>query len=199
MTILLADDHPIFRRGLRSVIRSFGFRGSILEAQNGREVLAIHQTQRIDLYILDYRMPEMNGYEASRVILRENPNARIIIISMYDDPLLISRFYQLGVQCFTDKSTDTNKIRSTILAIMNGMKANGGFEGGLPESKPLQFTQREKELIELLDRGFTSQAISQNLGLAYKTVETYRCRLLEKVRVKNTSELLGYCHRNGLI
>jgi DNA-binding NarL/FixJ family response regulator len=199
MTILLADDHPIFRRGLRSVIRSFGFRGSILEAQNGREVLAIHQTQRIDLYILDYRMPEMNGYETSRVILRENPNARIIIISMYDDPLLISRFYQLGVQCFTDKSTDTNKIRSTILAIMNGMKANGGVEEGIPESNPLQFTQREKKLIELLDRGFTSQAISQHLGLAYKTIETYRCRLLQKASVKNTSELLGYCYRNGLI
>lgn len=198
ITILIADDQPIIRSGLKSIIEGLDFGALILEAKDGNEALSKSRNQSIDLYILEYKMPLLNGYEASRIILRENRASRIAIFSMYNDPLLISTFYQIGVQCFIDKRTTTTEIGITIQNIVAG-RPNGDFGGPLPPPRPLQFTTREKELIQLLNEGLTSQAISKCLGLTYKTIETYRCRLLEKVKVKNTSELLGYCHRNGLI
>jgi DNA-binding NarL/FixJ family response regulator len=199
LTILLADDHPFFLKGLASVIRSLGFPGTILEARNGREVLRISERRRIDLYILDYKMPELDGYETSVVILTQDPYAQIIIMSGYDDSPLIANFYQSGIQRFMDKYTDPVQLESVISSVFDGGAVNESTEEEVIESEPLHFSRREKELIELLARGFTSQAIAKNLGLTYRTVETYRCRLLGKVNVKNTSELLAHLYRNGLI
>jgi DNA-binding NarL/FixJ family response regulator len=199
LTILLADDHPLFRKGLRSVIRSLGFIGLVLEAGNGKEVLQIKEENLVDLYILDYKMPELDGYDTSMFILKKDPRAKIIIITMYDNPPLVANFHKIGIMGFMNKNTDPDRIETGILTVLNGWEYYESVEKELGDAHPIQFTHREKELIALLAKGLTSQAISQNLGLAYKTIETYRSRLLEKVSARNTSELLHYVHRIGLI
>jgi DNA-binding NarL/FixJ family response regulator len=199
LTILLADDHPLFRKGLKSVIRSLGFIGLILEAGTGKEVLKIKEENLVDLYILDYKMPEMDGYDTSKFILKKDPRAKIIIITMYDNPPLATNFHKIGIMGFMSKNTDPDRIETGILTVLNGWEYYESIDEELEDTHPIQFTHREKELITLLAKGLTSQAISQNLGLAYKTIETYRSRLLEKVSASNTSELLHYVHRIGLI
>lgn len=198
ITILLADDHPLFRKGVRNAIRALGFTGSIIEAQNGREVLEISGRRQIDLYLLDYKMPEMDGYETSRAILRDNHDARIIVISMYDEPSIVSSFYQLGVLGFLGKNSDIDEIESTIVSVLDdGHLFQARHEH--THSNGIHFTPREMQLIEMLDKGFTSKTIAENLGLSFRTIETYRCRLLEKVHARNTSELLYYVHKKGLM
>jgi DNA-binding NarL/FixJ family response regulator len=142
--ILLADDHPLFRKGLRSLIRSLGFQGLILEAGNGKEVLQIKEENSINLYILDYKMPEMDGFDLSNIILRNDPKARIIIITMYHTPTLISNFRKIGVLDFMDKNTEPERIERAILNVLNGWEYYESVEQELMDFQPLQFTNVKK-------------------------------------------------------
>src|SRR5690606_36501496 len=203
MTILIADDHPMYRRGLRSAIKSFGFDGVILEAKNGNEVISYHRQCLIDLYILDHKMPELTGYEAVKIILRSNPKARIILNTMYDEPSLITAYLEEGITGYIDKNSEPEQFEQAIRYALSGWGVYNSLQERNAYSSlayaPIQFTKREKQLIELLAQGSTTHDIAQKLDLTFKTVETYRCRLLDKVSVKNTSELLHYVHKNGLI
>lgn len=202
LTILLADDHPLFRKGLKSVLRNSGFEGHFIEACDGDEVVRFHNTQSIDLFILDYRMPKLNGYSTAQIILKLQPIAKIIMMSMYDELGLISKFHDLGVAGFIDKNSEIDVIEKTIFQVLNGQESAWFAEMNTTlEEKGdclVQFTNREKDLIGLLAKGFTSQQIAVELCLSLNTIETYRCRLLQKVDVKNTSELINFIYKNGL-
>src|SRR5690606_14182113 len=191
LTILLADDHPMYRRGLRNTIKTFGFNGVIFEAKNGNEVIGFHRQYLIDLYILDYKMPELNGCEAANIILRFDPKTKIILNTMYDEPSLISSFFKSGIMGYIDKNSEPEQLVQAIQQVLNGWGTYNSLEERNAYSSvdcaTIQFTKREKEVIELLVQGYRTHDIAQKLNLTFKTVETYRCRLLDKVSVKNTS------------
>lgn len=202
LTILLADDHPAFRKGLKSILRRLGFDGEILEANHGHEVLGLCREYPVDLFVLDYSMPILNGYDTSKIILKMNSKARIAIMSMFNEPELLAGFYQIGVQGYLDKNSDIDQIETAFLSLLNGQRIPEPLDTESDISLnnvAVRFTKREKELIELLAKGFTTLDISEKLYLTPKTVETYRCRLLDKTSVKNTTELLDFVHRNGII
>jgi len=205
-TILLADDHALVRKGLRSVLELLRVADTILEAGNGIEVLEVARKTPVDLFILDFKMPEMNGYEASRILLRENPRCKILVISMYNDKAMVANLLQIGVSGFLSKNSSIDEIESAIRSVLMGdLYYDVILENQIRQEllahieTPVKFSSRENDLIALLAEGKTSREIATQWGLTLKTIETYRCRLLAKARVKNTSELLHYFHRNGLV
>ncbi|HEX5171751.1 MAG TPA: response regulator transcription factor [Cyclobacteriaceae bacterium] len=203
MTILVADDHTPTRIGIHHILRKLvKFDGEILEAVDGCEVIELTKKHTIDVYILDHSMPQLNGYEAAKVVLKTNPGSKIIMMSMYDEPELVASYYEAGIQGFLSKSTLVDNIETTFVKVLKGEPVSDYLnqEYNTPLKTPaIHFTKRDKELIKLLAQGFASKDISSSLGLTLRTVETYRSRLLEKVNVKNTSELLLYVHRIGII
>jgi len=206
--ILLADDHPVVRKGIKSILESFAGVGEIVEASDGKQVIELSRNNDFDLFILDYKMPEMDGYDAAKSLLHKNPSAKIIILSMYDDTVLILNLLKLGVLGFMVKNTDVDEIESGVRSVIKGDRylskdlkdriQHEQDQSSKPLS-PLKFSKRESELLLLLSQGKTSREIALEWSLSVKTIETYRSRMLVKASVKNTSELLNYCNRNGLV
>lgn len=199
--ILVADDQPLVRVGLRSFIKTLNTNFIIHEAVDGKDALEIFYKYPIDLLILDYRMPRMNGYEVARAILSVNVTKKIIIVSMFTDAPLISNLFQLGVNGFISKSADVSEVQAAIEAVLAGkLYYSKEFESIITrENTPLtiRFTDRELDLVISLSKGKTSIEIAKNWGISVKTIETYRSRLIEKAGVKNIAELIDYFHRNG--
>ncbi len=208
LKILLADDHPLIRHGLKTIIETLGLANEILEADDGRQALALSHQNQIDLFILDYRMPHMGGYDTAKVLLNKNPKTKIVIVTAYSETKLISDVLDLGVLGFLLKNTDLEEIHYALNKVLSGqVYMNKTLEERILRersysnscSSQLNFTKRENELITLLSKGKTSKEISQSLGVTQKTIETYRSRLLEKAGVKNSIELIDYVHTNGLV
>lgn len=190
LTILLADDQPLFRKGLKSVIDNLGLKGSILEAQDGKEAIELSRRIPINLFIMDHQMVAVDDYETLRMIFKSNSNAQIIIMTKSSDQVM--DLDRIGIKEVVNKNSNVELIERVIKSTLRGSFFYDIVDERLPvdEKLPIRFAKREKELIALLGKGLTSQAIAQNLNLATKTIETYRCRLLKKANVKNTSELL---------
>jgi DNA-binding NarL/FixJ family response regulator len=206
--ILLADDHPVIRKGIKSIIETFDVASEIVEASDGKQVIELSRSHQFDLFIMDYKMPEMDGYDAAKILLQKNSAVKIVVISMYADTVRVLNLFKLGVFGFMVKNTNIEEIQSGINCVLKGdqymskvleeriQREQDQFRKPLG---PLKFSKRESELILLLSKGNTSREIALTWGLSLKTIETYRSRLLEKVNAKNTSELLNYCVRNGLV
>ena len=206
LKILLADDHPVFRRGMKAVIGGLGVSHEILEAGDGRGAFEIASMQTIDLFLLDIKMPELDGYELSKLLLKRDPKAKIIVITMYGDAPLIAALFRLGVRGFLIKNTDAEEIVTAIRQVLAGdLFYHNSFEDVIRRERhlktlsPFEFTPREMELVKLLSQGKTSKDVANILGLTPKTIETYRSRIIEKTGVKNIAELLNYFHKNGLL
>ncbi len=208
LKILLADDYPLIRQGLKSIIETLDPVAEILEADNGKRVIELSRQHQIDLFILDYRMPEMGGYDVAKILLARNPKTKIIIITAFSESDLIANVLNLGVRGFLSKTTDIAEIRLALNKVLTGeiyldklledrMQRESGFSKKNP--LPLTFTKRENDLMLLLSKGNTSKDISLSLGVTQKTIEIYRSRLLEKTGVRNSVELVDYFHSNGLI
>jgi len=200
--ILLADDQPLVRVGLRSFLKTLNEPFIIHEAADGKEALEIFYKHPIDLLILDHRMPRVTGYEVAREILSVNVTKKIIIISMFTDAPLISNLFQLGVNGFISKSADVSEVQTAIEAVLAGkLYYSKEFESILVKKEntlpTIRFTDRELDLVISLSKGKTSTEIAKNWGISVKTVETYRSRLIEKTGVKNIAELIHFFHRNG--
>ncbi len=206
--MLLADDHPLIRQGLKSTIETFGLASEILEAEDGRQAIALSLQHKIDLFILDYRMPIMGGYETAKVLLSKSPKTKIVIITAYTETDLVNNLLNLGVRGFVSKNTDVTEIHSALNKVLSGkIYVNKVLEDRMDRernyinrhSSQLNFTKRESELINLLSKGKTSRQISECLGVTQKSVEIYRSRLLDKVGVKNSIALVDYLHNNGIL
>jgi DNA-binding NarL/FixJ family response regulator len=206
LRILLADDHPVFRKGLKAVINGLGIPHEVLEDGDGRMAFEIASTQVVDLFLLDIKMPELDGYELSKLLLKKDPKTKIIVMTMYDDNALIVNLFRLGVRGFLVKNTDPEEIILAIQQVLAGdLFYNDTFKEVIQRERnrqtlpPFEFTPREMELVALLSNGKTSKEIAATLGLTLKTIETYRSRIIEKAGVRNIAELLNYFHKNGLL
>lgn len=202
--VLLADDHPLFRLGVKNALMSLQISEHVLEAGDGREVLEIESKHSIDLFVLDYRMPYLNGYELASLLLRKNPFTKILVLTMYSDPPLILSLMKLGIRGFLLKTSSIDDFGNAIRTVLQGeifieKSLSDRIRSFEREEFVTQFTDRERELVRLLGKGLTSKHIAIHFGIASKSVEVFRSRLLNKVGVKNTSELLRYAYNNGVV
>ena len=209
VTILLADDHAVVRDGLRALIDASHDLKVIGVAGNGREAVAEAQRLRPDVVIMDIAMPELDGVEATRRIAEKCPDTRVLILSMYLSAEHIYRALQAGAQGYVLKESAGEEVVEAIRAVRAGKRylshriTETVIDDYLREGTTLSpldsLSLRERDVLQLVVEGRTNVAIAQALSLSPKTVETYRARIMKKLKVHDTVELVKFAMRHGLV
>lgn len=210
--ILIADDHAMVRDGVKNLIQQNKDLAVIGEARSGNEALELYEKLQPDLLIMDISMPDMNGMEVSRTILAKNPNANIVILSMYDDEDYISRCLEYGVKGYVVKNESGSELDYAIKSVLQGKnyfsrqaqdvifkKYSQNVVRKKPKEDEINLTKREIEIIKLIADGLTSQQMADRLFISPRTVETHRANLMKKLSVKNAVELVKKAHQLKLI
>jgi len=210
LSILIADDHPLFRKGLEDIIRTTEYsNANIFFAPNGKEAVAKSSNHAVDLIFLDVNMPEMNGYDAAEAILEARPTVPIIVLTQFDEIPLILTFFKTGAKGFLTKNIEGAEIAIAMTTVLKGdyyyhskfdETISAWLMSGLRKQIPsVRFSDREMQLIMLMSKGKTTQEISEQLGLSFRSIETYRYQLIKKLNVANTAELITYVYKNSIL
>jgi len=202
--VILVDDHKLFRNGLKFILGEIEGIEVIAEASNGKEFLELLKYFSPDLILMDISMPEMNGVEACKIALEENPNLKILILSMFGEDAYYNTMIELGVKGFILKDTDNSELRTAIQTILNG---NSYFSQELllkiirnKNSTPaIKLSRRESEILALICKGLSTIQISDQLHISHRTVERHRASLLSKTESSNSISLAIYAIKNNLI
>lgn len=207
--ILIADDHPVFRKGISSILKDEWPTLEIAEASNGLEVIQHYQTHQSDLLLIDYSMPHLNGLQATEQLLKKDKTIRIILFTMYDTLEIVLNFLTIGGRGFLVKGGQNQEIINAIRTVSNGdYYFNSQYETEIlrwlnKEKKQhvpsIRFAPKELEVILKLSRGLTCQQVGESMQLSARTIESYRSDLMRKTDTKNTAELISYIYRQGII
>lgn len=213
--ILLADDHPVFRLGLCSLLGCHEGWAICGEATDGREAVAKCKQLKPDLLILDICMPRLNGVDAARQILRDNPDQRILVVTDVGSEQVIRDCLEAGVRGWVFKSDGSAELTTAVDALQRHRSIFSsrvcdlilhGYLGqhpGVPRAAmppPLpRLTLREREVVQLVGEGKTSKDIATMLGMSLKTAETHRSNIMIKLKLHSTVELVLYAVRNEII
>jgi DNA-binding NarL/FixJ family response regulator len=210
--ILIADDHAMVRDGVKNLIQQNKELMVIGEARSGNETLELYDKLQPDLLIMDISMPDMNGMEVSRAILARNPNANIVILSMYDDEDYISRCLEYGVKGYVVKNESGSELEYAIKSVLSGKnyfsrqaqdvifkKYSQNVSKKKQKEDTVNLTKREIEIIKLIADGLTSQQMADRLFISPRTVETHRANVMKKLAVKNAIELVKKAQQLSLL
>lgn len=209
--ILLADDHAMVRRGLRHVLDAEPDLEVVAEAEDGRSALSIARSEEIDLAILDISMPRLTGMQATRELLKRRPDARVLILSMYDNEEYFFEAIRAGASGYVLKSAADRDLVEACRAIVRGAPfvypdavktlIRDYLErvrvGEDPPADPL--TPRESEVVKLIAEGYSNKRIAEELVISEKTVGRHRANVLEKLGMHDRVELTRYAIRRGLV
>jgi DNA-binding NarL/FixJ family response regulator len=202
--VIIADDHTLFRQGLKLILDDIENIEVIADAANGKELVEIAGVLQPDLIIMDINMPLLNGIEASRLLLHENPELKILVVSMYGDEQYYNSVIENGVKGFILKDAENAELRAAVNLILNG-KTYFSQELLLKiirnrqTNSQISLTNREKEVLELICQGFSSTEIAGKLFLSDRTVENHRANLLNKTGCRNSLSLVLFAFKNNLV
>jgi two-component system, NarL family, response regulator NreC len=208
--IIVADDHLIVRQGLRILLESEPDLEVIGEAGNGREALRLAQELLPDVIIMDVSMPELNGIEATRRILSMAPGVKVISLSMHADVLSVREMIRSGASGYLLKECAVGELVQAIRTIIRqelylspellGIMAEEYITGRqkIPSSALSVLTAREKEVLQLVAEGKTTNQIAECLCISVKTVEAHRKQVMDKLAIHTIAELTKYAVRQGL-
>lgn len=209
LQIIVADDHPTFRTGIRQIIETVPELCVIAEANNGRELLDKLEAHQCDLVVLDLSMPEMNGLEVLAVIKEQFPEIKILIVTMHKEREFFKYALAKGVDGYILKSEVPEKMLASILDIKSGSKAYSSeilsfivdnYSVILESPVTMELlTKREKEVLKMIVAGKTSKAIAENLGISKRTVDVHRSKIMEKLQIDNIADLIKFSISQGLI
>lgn len=208
ITIMLVDDHVLFRSCLREVLsRQDGFQ-VIGEAGNGREAVELYGKVRPGLVVMDVAMPLMNGIEASRQIVEKHPNARILALSMHRTVAHARGIIQAGASGYALKTRPISELFVAIRTVYEGntfltpeiaqVLVMDYRNGQIDQGGFATLTKRQREVLQLVAEGHTTKAIASLLDVSSKTVESHRTQLMEKLHLHSIAELTRYALREGL-
>jgi DNA-binding NarL/FixJ family response regulator len=209
INILIADDHQLIIDGIRSQLRDAEDIQVAAEAGDGRQVLkALEQDNSIDIVLMDINMPGMDGLECTEKISARYPQTRVIALSQYDEKRFVKRMIKNGAMGYLLKDAGREQIIEGIRAVYRGEKYFSRdlsvklLEHELREENRSglfpKLSSREKEVLELICQGFSTQEISDRLFISFHTVESHRANLMHKAGVKNTAGLVSWTYRNGI-
>ena len=211
LRLLVADDHEIVRRGLVSLIKSQPAWEVCGEAENGRQAVEMANQLRPGVVILDIGMPVLNGLEATRQILRDNPQTRVLILTITDTDEAVRAVLDAGARGFLLKSDAARDLLTAIEALQNNktfftarvaeMVLSGyrGHNGTAKKNLLPNLTPREREVVQLLAEGRSTKEVASHLDLSVKTAETHRSNIMRKLSLHSVSELVLYAVRNSII
>lgn len=210
--ILVADDHPIFRFGLCSFLRSQESWEVCGEAADGKEAIEKCRQLKPDLLILDICMPRLNGVDAARQILKDNPAQRILVLTSVDSEQVVRECLEAGVRGWVFKSDGADDLKTAVEAleryectfssrvselIMTGYLRR--YRLGPAAAKVTKLSPREREVLQLLGEGKTSKEVAILLNVKVKTAETHRSNIMLKLNLHSIVELVLYAVRNEIV
>lgn len=210
--ILIADDHGIVRAGLRLLLNRITGTEVVAEASDGREAVRLAKAFEPDIVLIDVAMPSLNGLDAARQIVRENPRIGIIVLSMYMDESYILRALDAGARGYLIKDNADDELENAIRSVAAGRPffsrviADTLLEDhvhvmrkqGVTESYDL-LTEREREVLHLLAEGKSNKEAATVLNLSPYTIDTHRTNLMQKLGLHNTAEIVLYAVRHAII
>jgi two-component system, NarL family, response regulator NreC len=210
--ILLADDHTLMRQGLRQILEQNGNFEVIAEANTGLEAVELAERHHPDVAIMDIAMKELNGIEATAQILKHCPHTVILILSMYSDERYVIRAVKAGARGYVLKNSAGDEL---VRAIQQVQRGNAFFSpavakifqegrGRLADVRDADdryelLTERERQIYQLLAEGNSNKDIANRLNLSLHTVETHRWRVMDKLDLHSTAELVLSAVRRGVV
>jgi DNA-binding NarL/FixJ family response regulator len=206
--IIIADDHQLFRNGLKMLLEAsqeFEIAG---EASNGEELLSLLRNCMTDIVLMDINMPEMDGIEATRKGLKLCPSIAVIALSMYGEEEYYYKMVDAGAKGFLLKDSDISEVKEAILTVQKGgsyfsqellYNVIQKFKHRESETKSANLSKREKEILLKICEGFSNQKIAETLFISKRTVDKHRANLLGKTNSKNTASLILFAIKNKLI
>jgi DNA-binding NarL/FixJ family response regulator len=212
LRIMVADDHEVVRRGLRALLEAQPDWQVCAEAADGRDVVRKAGELRPDVIVLDIAMPNLNGLEATRQLLKMDPAARVLILTLDDSEQLIRDVLSAGARGFLLKSDAARDLVSAVDAlrqdktyftskvaaiVLNGFLDRGVNAGIAASVNPL--TAREREVVQLLAEGKSTKEVACMLNLSVKTAETHRSNIMRKLELHSVSALVLYAVRNNIV
>jgi DNA-binding NarL/FixJ family response regulator len=213
ITVLLAEDHAIVRQGLCSLLRVDGKFLVVGEARTGREAIDLAKSLKPDVILMDIAMPVLNGLEATRQVLADNPAAKVIVLSAHSDDENIERMNAAGVVGFLEKQTSAEVLTKAIREVADGKtffspaiakrmrdaQARPLDRDGMAKANGNRLTHRESEVLQLVAEGSANKQVASALGISIKTVEKHRQHLMDKLNIHDTAGLTRYAIAAGVI
>ena len=206
--IIIVDDHPIVRQGLKQVLSEEPDMAMFGEAQNSQEVLELIRKQDWDIVVLDISMPGRGGLDVLKEIKHEQPKLPVLILSIHPEDQYAVRALKAGASGYLTKESAPEELVRAIRKILRGGKyvsstlaEKMAFSLETEAEKPLHETlsDREYQVMLMIASGKTTSAIAEEMSLSIKTVSTYRARILEKMKMKSNADLTYYVIKNNLI
>jgi two-component system response regulator NreC len=205
--ILLVDDHALVRHGFRMILASQPDMEIAGEAGNGREAVELAEKLKPDVVVMDVTMPELNGIEATRRLIELSPRTRVLALSMHKDAVYVREILRAGARGYLLKDSADTDLLAAVRAVAKG---EGYLSPAVSDAvlsdyrrhvtDPLDLlTTREREVLQLIAEGKTNKEIATSLNLSVYTVEAHRGRLMEKLNLHSTGELVRFAVRSGLI
>ena len=210
----IADDHKIFRDGIKMALAGKENLKLLWEAEDGKDLMHKVAIKKPDVLLMDIRMPEIDGINAIEMLRKEYEDIKIIVLTMYDDQQMISKMMEMGANAYLTKTTDPEEIYEAILTCMNddfyfNSLVNNAVMGKLIQKKnvrqhygtnvPVNFNEKEIKILQLLAQDKTTEEISKIIFLSPRTIETIRQNMKTKVGAKTIAGLIMYGMRNKLI
>lgn len=212
ITVAIADDHKIFRKGVILSMRPYTNIRFVMEADNGEDLIQKIPDSMPDVVLCDLKMPIKDGIDATKVITKNFPGIRVIILTMYEDERFVGHLMDCGAAGYLLKSTDPAEIKRAIMDVMKTgfylnpfvnkvlIKKNYSKQKFNPSlTSEVVLSEREKEVLTLVCMEFTATEIAQKMSISARTVEAIKDRLMERFGVKNSVGLVFYAMKNQLI
>jgi DNA-binding NarL/FixJ family response regulator len=211
ISYIIADDHKIFRQGLKMALMDDHKLKCIGEAGNGLELLDMIKTKTPDVVLLDLKMPEMDGVEALKILKEQNPELRVIVLTMFDDEHFILHMMEAGANGYLLKNADPAEIKNAVHSVYDNVYYFNDLVNttllrkvvllkNAPRFKEeIKLNEKETEILKLICQEYTAAEIGKKIFLSTRTIEGIRSVLLEKVGVRNTAGLVMYAVKNGIV
>ncbi len=212
ITVLLVDDHTVVRQGLRALLEVETDLQVVGEAEDGRRAVRLAKKTLPDVVVMDVAMPMLNGYEATRQILKNVPAAKVLVLSSYGADECVDRMLEAGAVGYLIKQTAANDLLKAIHEVQAGhaffsppiarrLRERGlkVFASGRPGAKRGELTSRELEVLQLIAEGFPSKQIAAELEISIKTVEKHRQQVMNKLNIHDVAGLTRYAVSKGMV
>ena len=210
--VAIADDHKIFRDGIKMALSGKKFLKIVWEAEDGKDLMHKMRLKLPDVLLMDIRMPEMDGVNAISLLRKEYETVKVIVLTMYDDQEMITKMMEMGANAYLTKTTDPEEIYNAILTCMNddfyfNDLVNKAVLLRLQQKRPakaffpnaVNFSEKELKILRLIADDKTTEDISKEVYLSPRTIETIRQNMKTKVGAKTIAGLVMYAMRNKLL
>ena len=210
LTILIADDHPLFRKGLRALLAALPNTELVGEATSGEEAVRLAEQLQPDVVLMDLRMPGGGGLEAIRQIVRTSPHIRVLVVTMFEDDDSVFAAMRAGARGYVLKDTNDEDIARAIVAVGNGdaifspaiaarMMSFFSSRPALPVEVFPDLTESERNVLKLMAQGANNEAIAQQLSFSAKTVRNYVSNIFSKLQVADRAQAIVKARDAGLM